>query len=138
MHILENLSRFITRFRYPVTLPEDLANDLGLPLSNSLTFQELMNELAHPTRKPKTLCRWMRRSTAEKVFQGALKKEVFCTSSLFSYYFAQGWLVFALYFDENSNLRRLYVQCPSCEVIDGFDIPLIEYFEDEQSVAVLQ
>lgn len=128
MQLLESLSRFMTRFRYPVTLPEDLGCDLGVDLANSLSFEQLLHALAMPTTRPKTLWKWMARASAERVFRGALKKEIFSTSSLFSYYFNQGWLVFALYFDEEGNLRRLYVQCPACEAIDGFDISLTEYF----------
>lgn len=127
MQLLETISRFLTRFRYPVTLPEELASDLGLHLSNSLSFEQLLKELSMPSAMPTTLWKWMPRSSAEGVFRGALKKEIFCNSALFSYYFNQGWLVFTLYFDEDSTLRRLYVQCPVCESIDGFDISLMEY-----------
>lgn len=124
--LLENLSRFICRFRYPVSLPEDIASDIGVDLPNHLNFEEFLKRLASPQNCPKHLWKWMRRDLAENAFKSALKSEIFLSSSLFSYYFSQGWVVIALYFDEAETLRRLYVQCPYAETMEGFDIPLDE------------
>lgn len=127
-HLLESVERLLSRFRHPVSLPEDVAKDLGVHLANSLTFEELIFALGRPGAYPKKLKRWMSRREAESAFQGAIRKEIFRSSSLFSYYFNKGWIVMTLYFDEDDLLRRLYVQCPSCESIEGFDIPLPEPF----------
>ena len=126
MHLVESLMRLISRFRYPVSLPEDIAHDLGLHLPNSLNFQAFLKLLASPHQRPAKLRKYMSRTLAEATFETALKKESFKSCALFSYYFNKGWLVFALYFDEDSRLRRVYLQCPACESIDGFDLSLEE------------
>lgn len=119
MQLLVNFSRFINRFRYPVSLPEDVAGDLGMDLPNHINFEELLRRLSE--NSPKTLWKKMSRYAAESAFQSSLKKEIFRSTSLFSYYFSQGWIVITLYFDENNSLRRLYVQTPHTE---GFDLQL--------------
>jgi hypothetical protein len=128
--ILENLSRFLSRFRYPVSLPEDIATDLGLDIPNTLTFEQFLNRFSAQLAPPKHLWKWMRRDAAENVFKLAQKSEIFLSSTLYSYYFSKGWIVIALYFDENEALRRVYVQCPQDErqgVFDGgFDLVLDE------------
>ncbi len=124
MHFLESITRLICRFRYPVSLPEDVAHDLGMHLPNTLNFQEFIQLLSSPHHRPSRLRKFMPRLQAEHVFELALKKESFRSSSLFSYYFNKSWLVIALYFDEEDRLRRIYLQCPACEQLDGFDIPL--------------
>ena len=126
MQVLESLTRLICRFRYPVSLPEDVAHDLGMHLPNTLNFQEFLQLLSSPYQRPAKLRKLMSRTLAESTFESALKKETFHSCSLFSYYFNKGWLVFALYFDEDARLRRIYLQCPACELIDGFDLPLDE------------
>jgi hypothetical protein len=126
MQVLESLTRLVCRFRYPVSLPEDVANDLGLHLPNTLNFQEFLQLLSSPSQRPAKLRKFMTRSLAESTFVSALKKETFHSCSLFSYYFNKGWLVFALYFDEGAKLRRIHLQCPACESIDGFDLSLEE------------
>lgn len=128
MLLLEALTRLMSRFRYPVSLPEDVARDLGMNLPNTLTFNEFLKILASPQQRPSKLKKYMTRKQAEMAFGSALKKEFFKSSSLFSYYFNKGWLVFALYYDECSRLRRIYLQCPSTSSIDGFDLPLDEEF----------
>lgn len=126
MQLLESLTRLISRFRYPVSLPEDVAHDLGMHLPNTLSFHEFLLLLGSPHQRPAKLRKYMSRTIAEAMFESALKKENFRSCSLFSYYFNKGWLVFALYFDEDARLRRIYLQCPNCVSIDGFDIPLEE------------
>lgn len=126
MQLLESLTRLICRFRYPVSLPEDVARDLGMHLPNTLSFQEFLKLLSAPYQRPAKLRKFMSRSLAESTFASALKKETFRSCSLFSYYFNKGWLVFALYFDDDARLRRIYLQCPATEIIDGFDLSLEE------------
>jgi len=133
MQVLESLTRLVCRFRYPVSLPEDVANDLGLHLPNTLNFQEFLQLLSSPSQRPAKLRKFMTRSLAESTFVSALKKETFHSCSLFSYYFNKGWLVFALYFDEGAKLRRIHLQCPACESIDGFDLSLEEDIYAEAS-----
>ncbi len=128
MHLLESLTRLICRFRYPVSLPEDVAHDLGLNLPNTLNFHDFLLHLSDPHHRPTKLRKFMSRGRAEQTFESALKKESFNSSSLFSYYFNKSWLVIALYFDEQDRLRRVYLQSPACENFDGFDIPLEEEF----------
>ena len=124
MHVLESLTRLINRFRYPVSLPEDVAHDLGVNLPNNLNYHEFLHLLSSPHRRPTKLHKFMSREQAEQTFKSALKKESFNSCCLFSYYFNKSWLVIALHFDTQNCLRRIYLQCPSCEQFDGFDIPL--------------
>ena len=133
MHLLKSLTRLISRFRYPVSLPEDIAHDLGMYLPNTLNFQKFLQLLSSPHHRPAKLRKYMSRGVAEATFESALKKEAFKSCSLFSYYFNKGWLVFALYYDEDSRLRRVHLQCPACTSIEGFDLPLEEEFFDQAS-----
>jgi hypothetical protein len=123
MQLLESLTRLLSRFRYPVSLPEDVAHDLGMYLPNTLNFQEFLHLLSSPHQRPAKLRKYMGRTLAESTFESALKKEMFKSCSLFSYYFNKGWLVFALHFDDDGRLRRVYLQYPARE---GFDLPLEE------------
>lgn len=117
-------SRFFLRFRYPFALPEDIALDLGIDISSFVTFDEFIKELINPKCCPKTLTKLMPRSKAENTFQGAQKKEVFMRSSLFSYYFNEGWLEFKLEFDSNSLLRRVYIQHKDIQEDQGIELHL--------------
>lgn len=110
MNLMKPLHRLFARFRYPVSMPEDVASDLGLSINNQLSFQEFINYLTNPTVKPTKLSRYMPRHEAECIFQTALRKERFKHDSLFSYYFNGGWMEFVLQFDEQSRLRRLYIK----------------------------
>lgn len=110
MKVFEHLSRLFVRFRYPVSLPEDVASDLGLELTNKLSFQEFIDRLTDPRHSPTKLSRFMPRDDAESIFCLAKKKERFKQDSLFSYHFKGGWMEFSLQFDEQSRLRRLYIR----------------------------
>ena len=110
------------RLRYPVSTPEDVATDLGLNISNMLTFQEFMNCLTGPHCRPTKLTRFMPRHEAEDIFRLALRKEKFQQNSLFSYYFKGGWMEFALQFDEKSRLRRLYIRHKNLK--EKYEIPI--------------
>lgn len=110
MRKFDFLFRLLTRFRYPVSTPEDVATDLGVNVNNHLTFEEFINCLTNPLCRPTKLIRFMPRDQAESLFQAALRKEKFNQNSLFSYYFNGGWMEFMLQFDGQSRLRRLYIR----------------------------
>lgn len=111
MNWLEKLFQIVRRFKHPVSLPEDVGKDLGIrSLDNELSFRSCVRSLTNPKQQPSNLWKFMKRSEAELQFSSALKKEYFRNNSLFSYYMFHGWLSFDLIFDENNQLRRLYVQ----------------------------
>lgn len=122
MKALDHLYKLFLRFRYPVSLPEEVAEALGVNLSKFSSFQEFIEQLfnCRPTR----LTKFMPRKDAEKAFQNALQKDRFQQMSLFSYYFNEGWLEFVLQFDEQSRLRRLYLQHKQISQEEGIEIPL--------------
>lgn len=124
MKALELLSRFFIRFRYPVTLPEDVAMALGIELSNYITFDKLVDLLTRPTCQPSKLLKYMSREKAEEAFHHAHSKELFKKNSLFSFYFSEGWIEFSLEFDDQSKLRRLYLHHKSIQHERGIEIPL--------------
>ena len=110
MKIINSLFRLIVRFRYPVTLPEDVAVALGVDISNFITFDEFIQRLTSPKCIPTRIERYMPRESAEKAFQRAQREERFHRTTLYSYFFNEGWLEFKLEFDADSRLRRLYLQ----------------------------
>ena len=115
---------FFVRLKYPVSLPEEVAQALGIEIANSLDFEQVLSLLTSPHCTPKTLTRFMPREQAENAFQGALRKDCFPQSSLFSFYFPKGWLEFDLQFDSQSRLRRLYIHHRLISFSDGLEIPL--------------
>ena len=110
MKLLNRFLIIFIRFRYPVSMPEDISNDLGLDLSNYLSFKKFIHCLIDPIHQPKKLARFMPREQAEDIFRLALRKERFQQNSLFSYHFKGGWMEFILQFDEQSRLRRLFIR----------------------------
>ena len=66
----------------------------------------------------------MPREKAEKAFISAQRKEHFMRSSLFSYYFSEGWMEFKLEFDSKSLLRRIYIQHKTIEDERGIELHL--------------
>lgn len=122
--IADYLYSFLTRFRYPVSLPEDIALALGVSLSNSQSFRDFVKQLVEPTLTPTTLSKFMMRDQAEQVFCNAPLKERFSQSTLISYYFNEGWLEFVLKFDDHGCLRRLYMLHRDIPKEDGIEIPL--------------
>lgn len=100
---------FVIRYRYPISLPEDIAKDLGLNVSNFMTFKEFIGCLTDPLLRPAKLTKFMPRERAEELFQTALRKEKFRQNSLFSYHFNGGWMEFMLQFDEQSRLKGIYI-----------------------------
>lgn len=121
---LDAVYRFFIRFRYPVTLPEDIAEALGIAISNFLTFEEFVLCLTSPSCRPTRLSRFMPREKAEAAFNKAQRKERFQQQTLISYYFSEGWMEFILQFDEQSRLRRIYIQHKHIEKEYGIEIPL--------------
>lgn len=118
------LFRLLIRFRYPVSLPEDVAKALGIDVSNYITFQEFVKRITSPACRPTKLTKFMPRDQAEEAFQFAYRKERFTQNSLYSYYFNEGWLEFILKFDDQSRLRRVYLQHKHIQEDDGIEIPL--------------
>lgn len=120
----KQLQRLLLRFRYPVSLPEDVANAFGVQLTNFITFSEFMDELIKKAQHSPRLKKLLHREAAERVFEKALRKEIFQHSSLFSYYFTEGWLEVILQFDDQSRLRRLYIQHKLIPEEEGVEISL--------------
>jgi hypothetical protein len=113
---------FLLRFRFPCTLPSELANSLGVDIPRYPTFAELIQNISHST--PTKLHRFMPREEAENLFTTAQRKEQFVEQSMFSYYFNEGWVEFVLQFDRQSRLRRLYLNHKSIQNDEGIEIPL--------------
>ncbi len=111
MNLFQGMMHFFCRFKHPVSMPEEIAQDLGLnQLQNEISFKTCICSLTNPNCKPKNLWRFMKRDEAESQFHCALKKERFRSNSLFSYYLFHGWFSFDLIFDEKNRLRRVYCQ----------------------------
>lgn len=123
----QSFCRMLTRFRYPFSLPEDVADALGISFSNFLTFDKFIEKLTDPSCVPERLMKFMPREEAEAAFESACRKEIFPQKTLFSYYFNQGWLEFILQFDNQSRLRRIYVQHKKIKCQEGTEIPLKHY-----------
>jgi len=114
------------RFRYPVSLPEDVAEALGVKMSNFLTFNKLLEHLTSNHCCPKRLTKYMPREIAEEAFLKAPRKEHFQKNTLFAYHFCEGWLEFSLHFDDESRLRRIYLQHKQIANNNGIEIPLCD------------
>jgi hypothetical protein len=124
MKAMDQLYRFFIRFRYPVSMPEDIATALGLDISNYVTFDQFVNLITHPTCKPTRISKYMPREKAEEAFRGAQCKDRFKRSTLFSFYFSEGWLEFTLEYDEQSLLRRVYVNHKQIKQDRGVELTL--------------
>lgn len=121
MKTLQNIRRFFLRFRYPFSLPEDIASALGIQ-TQRISFTKLISNVTHPDYRPGNLTRFMPRSQAERAFQTALRKEKFQNDSLFSYYVNGAWVEFTLHFDTESRLRRLYLRYKDLK--QAYEIPI--------------
>lgn len=122
--VLDALHQLLLRFRYPVALPEEIAEALGIVAPNFLTFDEFVCRLTSPSCRPTRLVKFMPREKAEEVFKTAQHTERFQQNTLISYYFSEGWMEFILHFDEQSRLRRIYVQHRQIKKERGVEIPL--------------
>lgn len=124
MKSFDFLYRFFIRWRYPVSLPEDIAMALGVPVDNRMSFEEFVSLLTSPSCCPSKLMKYMPRQQAEDAFRNALRKEKFTHLTLCSYYFNEGWMEFVLQFDDQSRLRRIYLQHKNIKQDNGIEIPL--------------
>lgn len=109
MRTIDQLCRFLLRFRYPVCLPEEVAHALGVNASNFMTFPQFIRQLSCANFRPSRLYKFMPREKAEEAFRNAHCTEQFRNSTLFSFYFPEGWMEFVLEFDDISRLRRVYM-----------------------------
>ena len=124
MKAFEIVHRFFRRLKYPVTLPEEITEALGVTVSKFLSLEELVHYLASSTCRPTRLSKFMSREAAESAFKSAQRKERFRRDTLVSYYFNEGWMEFILQFDESSRLRRVYIQHKDIPHERGIEIPL--------------
>jgi len=124
--IVASLQRLALRWRYSASLPEEIAEALGIILSNFCTFEEFMRRLSDANAsRPTKLYRFMPREEAETAFRPtALRMERFTQNTICSYYFHQGWVEFMLQFDENDRLRRIWLQHKSIPHPLGVEIAL--------------
>jgi hypothetical protein len=118
------LERAFLRFRYPVSLPEEIAEALGISLSNYLSFKDFVDQLCKPSSAPKRLSKFMPREIAEKAFRNAVRTERFSERTLVSYQFSEGCIEFMLQFDRESRLRRLYLLHREISSDQGIELPL--------------
>lgn len=126
------LHRILLRLRYPVSMPQDIADDLGLPEKDYKSFEEFVRQLTNPECRPTKLRKFMSRDAAESSFHHALRKERFANNTLFSFYFNnEGWIEFDLLFDDNARLRRLYLQHKQITQDEGIEIPLERDLNEE-------
>ncbi len=112
----------LLRFRFPCTLPSEIAESLGVDLPRYPTFSQLIQNIS--SCNPTKLHKFMSREEAENAFFTAQRKERFVGNSLYSYYFNEGWIEFVLQFDDNARLRRLYLHHKSIKEDEGIEIPL--------------
>ncbi len=124
MNPLQFFRQLMLRFRYPVSLPEEIAEALGVNVTNSSSFHDVLRILCSPSCKPQKLTRFMPREQAERAFFNACRKERFHRNSLYSYYFNEGWVEFVLQFDDQSRLRRIYIQHKEIAQDQGIELPL--------------
>jgi len=124
MFIIHLLNQIRARWRYPGSMPEEIASALGVGLSNQMSFEDFFNRLTSPHCNPSHLTRLMPRSLAEAQFQNATHCEKFHRATICSYSFPQGWLEFKLHFDDHNLLRRLYIHHHSIPTDQGQELLL--------------
>lgn len=111
---------FFTRLRYPYSLPEEIAKDLGIPLTNQMPYQRLQTRICKRRWCPTTLYKFMPKEDALEMLSSAYRIDHFGNKEIVSYYFREGWIEFELNFDEESRLRRLELHTAS----ETIEIPL--------------
>ena len=136
MELFKYVFEMLVRLRYPVSMPQDIACALGIQVQNTVRFRGLLTQLTDPSCKPPNLTKYMPRDKAERCFHHASRKERFQQSSLYSFYFNEGWLEFALHFDETSRLRRLYVHHRLIPHPSGYELPLTQSTSEVVSVDI--
>lgn len=129
MSIFTRVVDTLARFRYPVSLPQDIASAVGIEIQNTIRFRQLLSLLTSPSASPIKLTKYMPREQAEYAFRSALRRDRFPQSSLYSFYFNEGWLEFELQFDHLSRLRRVYLHHKLLYNSHGHELPLCCYTE---------
>lgn len=119
---LERLRRLIARFKYPVSLPQDVAEALGFNVSNFLSFDDFIHHLSTSKYYFSNLSKFMPRREAEAAFKRATRIEHFGDKTLISFFFPKGWLEFVLKFDRESRLRRIYLNHKGIENEEGLEL----------------
>lgn len=127
MSIFNRALGLLARFRYPVSLPQDIACAIGIEIQNTVRFRQLLSLLTNPYCSPTKLTKYMPREQAECAFQSALRIDRFNQSSLYSFYFNEGWLEFELQFDHLSRLRRVYLHHKLISDLHGHELILTEH-----------
>lgn len=124
--MLNTFKRLTMRWRYPASLPEEVAEALGISLINFSSFEQFLAQLSSEACcRPTTLYRFMPRDAAEAAFRPtATHIECFPRETLCSYYFCEGWLEFMLQFDEENLLRRIWLQHQFIPQQQGLEIHL--------------
>jgi hypothetical protein len=117
-------SRLLARIWHPVALPEDVAGPLGIEVSNFLSFRELVDLLSKPTVYVSNLSKFMPRKEAESIFRSPTCCESFRDKTLVCYFFNEGWIEFVLCFDSEERLRRIYLNHPAIQNVQGIEIAL--------------
>ncbi len=122
MKFIYFIGRWVARFRYPVSLPEEIGIALGITASNFTPFDTFFKSLT--TLKQTRLNKFMNREMAEAAFKNACIRERFCRHTLCSYFFKEGWIEFILQFDQEARLRRIYILHKEIKSDAGIEIPL--------------
>ena len=122
---IDNFIRFIARFRYPISLPEDITKATGIPLKNLMCFERILHKLTNPKCNTVQLRKFMEMEEVCMAFRKAYKKEMFSKNCLFSYYFNEGWIEFKVCFDDDNKLRRVYLHHKSIQSDRGLELPLL-------------
>jgi len=124
MKVLDGFLRIIARFWYPVALPEEVVETLGVEVSNFLSFDDLVKILAKSTCNPHRIARYMPRKEVEAAFRNATSRDIFRDKTLITYFFNEGSVEFVLYFDRYDLLRRVYLRHRCIQMEEGVEIPL--------------
>lgn len=127
--MLSSFKRLTMRWRYPDSLPDDVAEALGIALINFSSFDQFIEQLSNEACcRPTTLYRFMPRQAAEAAFRPTARHtECFPRETLCSYYFCEGWLEFILQFDEDNLLRRIWLQHKLIPHQQGCEIHLSDF-----------
>ncbi len=124
MKFLDSCLRLFCQFKYPLSLPDEVALAIGMRQANFIPFDLLCKTITPPRDAPKALKKYMNRKEAEKVFKSALSRKFEPLQSHFSYTVDGTTVNFTLHFDQNERLRRLVVQREEIYFAKGIDIPL--------------
>ncbi len=106
MLLVDRISRIFAHLRHPVSLPQDLSKALGIPLSNRISFDDLISCLRGSCC---SLKRGMPRQEVERRFSTACRVEIFRHHALFAYFFKGRWLEVSAKYDLKGRLSHLYV-----------------------------